>query len=99
MHQLAIEDACRNPYTSHKRLFGGLWPNPSAVRPLMLPNIDGERSRPCSQGMTRSQNPEDSDRGKMRPFLFGNEVRKVTRESFWPHVMVQSPAEMTRDVF
>ena len=43
----------------------------------LLPQFDGERSRPCSQGMTRSQKPEDSHRGKMGPFLFDNEVPNI----------------------
>ena len=46
------------------------WPTPFAVWRLGLPNFDSGRSRPCSQGMTRSQNPKDSDGRKMGPIPF-----------------------------
>ena len=58
-------------------------------------------SRPCSQGTgPKIQRIQIGRRWCL--FLFGNEVRntlKATPESFWPHVIVLSPAEKTRDVF
>ena len=48
---------------------------------LSLPTFDCEWPRPCSQGMYISQNQEDSDRGKMGTFLFGNEVRVILGKS------------------
>ena len=49
----------------HELLSWGLWPTPPAVSLAELSKFDGEWPRTCSQGMMRSQNQGDSDRGKM----------------------------------
>ena len=45
----------------HKTLCVGAWPAPSAGSLSEIPNFDGEWPRPCSLGMTRSQNRKDSE--------------------------------------
>lgn len=83
----------------HVLLSGGFWPTPPAVWPSELPNFCGECPRPCSQGMTRSQNQGDSYREKIRVIPLwewsGGHSRKTAPESFgamlWCGIVLKRP--------